>query len=293
MQPLPKEYLSRIIRAVVEFQLIEDNDKILIGLSGGKDSLFMAYALTELKNTLKKNFTLGAITINPMFTKDFSCEAMQKFCDKLNMPYHIHEVNIAETIANQDNKNACYSCAFFRRGAINGYAKEHGYNKIAYAHNHDDAVETFFMNLFYSGQLKTFMPSTYLSRSDVTVIRPLLYFREEEIRNAISLHGQEPCAPPCPFNGNTMRQKAKNLIEELSKENPLLYEHLSAAMRTTAIGDLWPPIKNRKEMKPYYYQFFKNQQNKKSLCLKMENYQPNLSIEIFLSGGTFLFKERL
>lgn len=104
MQPLPKEYLSRIIRAVVEFQLIEDNDKILIGLSGGKDSLFMAYALTELKNTLKKNFTLGAITINPMFTKDFSCEAMQKFCDKLNMPYHIHEVNIAETIANQDNK---------------------------------------------------------------------------------------------------------------------------------------------------------------------------------------------
>ena len=234
MQPLPKEYLSRIIRAVVEFQLIEDNDKILIGLSGGKDSLFMAYALTELKNTLKKNFTLGAITINPMFTKDFSCEAMQ------------------------NNKNACYSCAFFRRGAINGYAKEHGYNKIAYAHNHDDAVETFFMNLFYSGQLKTFMPSTYLSRSDVTVIRPLLYFREEEIRNAISLHGQEPCAPPCPFNGNTMRQKAKNLIEELSKENPLLYEHLSAAMRTTAIGDLWPPIKNRKEMKPYYYQFFKN-----------------------------------
>ena len=268
MQPLPKEYLSRIIRAVVEFQLIEDNDKILIGLSGGKDSLFMAYALTELKNTLKKNFTLGAITINPMFTKDFSCEAMQKFCDKLNMPYHIHEVNIAETIANQDNKNACYSCAFFRRGAINGYAKEHGYNKIAYAHNHDDAVETFFMNLFYSGQLKTFMPSTYLSRSDVTVIRPLLYFREEEIRNAISLHGQEPCAPPCPFNGNTMRQKAKNLIEELSKENPLLYEHLSAAMRTTAIGDLWPPIKNRKEMKPYYYQFFKNQQNKKISMFK-------------------------
>ena len=179
MQPLPKEYLSRIIRAVVEFQLIEDNDKILIGLSGGKDSLFMAYALTELKNTLKKNFTLGAITINPMFTKDFSCEAMQKFCDKLNIPYHIHEVNIAETIANQDNKNACYSCAFFRRGAINGYAKEHGYNKIAYAHNHDDAVETFFMNLFYSGQLKTFMPSTYLSRSDVTVIRPLLSVKKK------------------------------------------------------------------------------------------------------------------
>ena len=259
MKPLPKEYLSRLIRAVVEFQLIEDNDRILIGLSGGKDSLFMAYALTELKNTLKKNFSLGAITINPMFTKDFSCEAMQKFCDRLNIPYHIHAVNIAETIASQDNKNACYSCAFFRRGAINGYAKEHGYNKVAYAHNHDDAVETFFMNLFYSGQLKTFLPSTYLSRSDITVIRPLLYFREEEIRAALSLHGQEPCAPPCPFNGNTMRQKAKELIETLSKDNPKLYEHLAAAMRITAIGDLWPAPKSRKEMKPYYYKFFKNQ----------------------------------
>ena len=142
---------------------------------------------------------------------------------------------------------------------INGYAKEHGYNKVAYAHNHDDAVETFFMNLFYSGQLKTFMPSTYLSRSDITVIRPLLYFRETEIRDAISLHGQKPCAPPCPFNGNTMRQKAKDLIETLSKDNPKLYEHLAAGMRVTAIGDLWPAPKSRKEMKPFYYKFFKNQ----------------------------------
>ena len=260
MQPLPKEYLSRLIRAVVEFQLIEDNDKILIGLSGGKDSLFMAYALTELKNTLHKNFTLGAITINPMFDDKFDCTDLQRFCDKLNIPFHIHKVNIAETIANQDNKNPCFSCAFFRRGAINGYAKDNGYNKVAYAHNHDDAVETFFMNLFYSGQLKTFMPATYLSRSDITVIRPILYFRESEMSDAIKFHGQEPCAPPCPFNGNTMRQKAKELIAELSKENPLLYEHLSAGMRQTAIGDLWPAPKTRKEMKPFYYKFFKNQQ---------------------------------
>ncbi len=257
MKPLPKEYLSRLLRAIVEFQLIEDNDKILIGLSGGKDSLFMTYALTELKNTLKLNFSLGAITINPMFEQNFNCDELQAFCDKLNVPFHIHQVNIAETIAKQDNKNACFSCAFFRRGAINGYAKEHGYNKVAYAHNNDDAVETFFMNLFYSGQLKTFMPATYLSRSDITVIRPILYFREQEMREAISLHGQKPCAPPCPFNGNTMRQKAKDLIEELSKDNPLLYEHLSAGMRKTAVGDLWPATKSRKEMKPYYYKFFK------------------------------------
>ena len=101
------------------------------------------------------------------------------------------------------------------------------------------------------------MPSTYLSRSDVTVIRPLLYFREEEIRNANLTSWSRTLCSTMSIQWQYNASKAKNLIEELSKENPLLYEHLSAAMRTTAIGDLWPPIKNRKEMKPYYYQFFK------------------------------------
>ena len=258
MQPLPKEYLSRLLRAVVEFQLIEDGDKILIGLSGGKDSLFMSYALTEMKRILKLDITLGAITVNPLFNPDFDCSELKAFCDRLNIPHHLHPVDIAATVKAQDNKNACFSCAFFRRGAINGFAREHGYNKVAYAHNHDDAVDTFFMNLFYSGQIKTFLPATYLSRSDITVIRPILYFREQEMREAIALHGQQPCAPSCPFNGNTKRQRAKDLIEALSKENPLLYEHLAAAMRQSAVGDLWPAAKSRREMKPYYYSFFKH-----------------------------------
>lgn len=256
MQALPQEYLSRLLRSIVEFQLIDNDDKILIGLSGGKDSLFMAYALTELKKTLNMDFTLGAITVNPLFTPDFDCTEIKNFCKKLNIPHHLHVVDIADTVHKQDDKNACYSCAFFRRGAINNYAKTHGYNKVAYAHNHDDAVETFLMNIFYSGQIKTFLPATYLSRTDITVIRPILYFREEETKNAISLHGQEPCAPPCPFNGHTTRQTTKDLIDELSKENPLIYEHLAAAMRENAVGDLWPKTKTRKEMKPYYYKFF-------------------------------------
>lgn len=258
MQPLPKEYLSRLLRAVVEFQLIEEGDKILIGLSGGKDSLFMAYALTEMKRILKLDIELSAITVNPLFNPDFDCTKIKNFCARLGIEHHLHPVDIAKTVHDQDDKNACFSCAFFRRGAINGYAKETGCNKVAYAHNHDDAVDTFFMNLFYSGQLKTFLPATYLSRSDITVIRPILYFREQEMREAIALHGQQPCAPSCPFNGNTKRQRAKDLIEELSQENPLLYEHLAAAMRKTAVGDLWPAAKSRKEMKPYYYNFFKH-----------------------------------
>lgn len=262
MQRLPKEYLSRLLRAIVEFDLIEDTDRVLIGLSGGKDSLFMTYALAEMNRQLGKNIHFGAITVNPQFDKDFSEEDLHNFCAQFNIPLHVEKVDIAATVRQQNDKNACFTCSFFRRGAINGYAKEHGYNKIAYAHNHDDAVETFFMNLMYSGQLKTFMPKTYLSRTELTVIRPLLYFREEEMREAIALHGQEPCAPGCPFNGHTKRQRAKELIAEISIENPKLYEHLAASMHENAVGDLWPKVKTRKEMQPFYEKFFSSNRKK-------------------------------
>lgn len=256
MQPLSKEYMSRLIRCIVEFNLIEDGDKILIGLSGGKDSLFMTYALSQLKQQLNKDFQLGAITVNPQFDKTYDAAELQAFCDKLALPLFIREVDIAEIVEARDNKNPCFSCSFFRRGAINGYAKENGYNKIAYAHNHDDAVHTFIMNLFYSGQLKTFMPSTYLSRTDLTVIRPILYFREKEIIGALKLHGQKPCAPSCPFNGHTMRQEAQDMVKALCKKNPLIYDHLSSAIRENSVSDLWPKPMSRKEIKPLYEEFF-------------------------------------
>ena len=148
MKPLPKEYLSRLIRAVVEFQLIEDNDRILIGLSGGKDSLFMAYALTELKNTLKKNFSLGAITINPMFTKISPAKPCRNSVTGWIYRIIFMRLILLKRLPVRTIKTPAIPVRSFRRGAINGYAKEHGYNKVAYAHNHDDAVETFFMNYF-------------------------------------------------------------------------------------------------------------------------------------------------
>ena len=252
---LPQSYFSKLMRAVVEFDLIENGDHILIGISGGKDSIFLAYALAILRQRLKKSFQLSALTINPMFSEAFDISPIAAFCEGLGIPHAVHEVDIAETIRKQDGKNACFTCSYFRRGAINRYAKEHGMEKIAYAHHLDDAVETFFMSLLYSGQITTFTPKTYLDRMELTVIRPLVYFREQEIIDSIKYHGCPAVPSPCPLDGTTYRQTVKELIATLGKDNPQLFSHLAAAMRKSSLGELWPASKTRDQMRETYFKY--------------------------------------
>lgn len=249
---LPKLYFSKILRAIVEFELIERNDAILIGLSGGKDSLFLLYALIVMKKYIKTTFSLKALTIDPMFSDDFDAKSLYCFCKKLDVPYEVIKVNIKEAIEKSRHKSPCFTCSFLRHGAINSYAKKMKCNKVAYAHHHDDAVETFFMSLLYSGQLHTFLPKTYLDRTKLTIIRPLIYLREKEISDAICLHGTTPLPSPCPYNGTTNRQKIKELIANLAKDTPNLYEHLGSAMRKNSIRDLWSEKKSRNQLKDMY-----------------------------------------
>ena len=250
---LPQVIFSKIFRAVVEFELIDAGDNILIGMSGGKDSLLLAYALACLKHRTKKNFSLAALTINPKFSDDFNdkISAVKKFCNELGIAHHVHEIDIAALIREQDNKNACYTCAYFRRAGMNRIANELGANKVAYAHHLDDAVETFFMSLLSSGQLTTFLPKTFLDRTGVTVIRPLIYLRESEIKNFT--RGFEILKSPCPFDGATNRQRIKNLIVELEKDFPDLFSHLASAMRKNSVGELWDAPKTRQQMKEKYF----------------------------------------
>ena len=252
---IPQSYFSKLMRAVVEFELIEQGDRILIGVSGGKDSIFLTYALAILRERLKKDFTIAAFTVNPQFDTPLDTDAIAAFCKSLDISYGVVDVDIAGAIAEQDDKSPCFTCAFFRRGAVNRYAVEHQMNKVAHAHHHDDAVETFLMSLFYSGQLNTFRPKTYLDKTDITVIRPLVYFREQEIIDAIQYHGFTPIPSPCPHSGNTTRQTVKELIETLGRDNPNLYNHLAAGMREGALGELWPASKTRKEMERTYRAF--------------------------------------
>ena len=243
------------MRAITEFELIQDNDRIMIGVSGGKDSIFLAYAMAMIRQRIKKKFELMAVTVNPMFSDSFDLAPIKDFMQRLDIPHHSFDVDIKGAIDAQGGKDPCYTCAFFRRGAVNRYAKEQGCNKVAYAHHNDDAVETLFMGLLYSGQVHTFTPSTYLDKTDITVIRPLVYFREQEIIDAIQYHQVQPVPSPCPNDGHTIRQRVKELIQEMSIENPQLYPHLASAMRENAVGELWPAPKNRKEMKKAYYDY--------------------------------------
>ena len=252
---LPQLYFSKLMRAIVEFELIEDGDHILIGLSGGKDSIFLTYAMAVMRERLKKNFTLSALTINPMFDAAFDTECIRSFCSGLDIPYTVQNVDIAGTIEKQGGKDPCFTCAFFRRGAMNRFAVEHSCNKIAYAHHNDDAVETFLMSLLYSGQLHTFTPKTYLDRTNLTVIRPLVYFREQEMRDAVKCHGFAPVKSPCPMDGHTIRQTVKELIARLGKDDNQLYSHLAAGMRQSSLGELWPAEKTRDEMRETYFSY--------------------------------------
>ena len=243
------------MRAITEFELIQDNDRIMIGVSGGKDSIFLAYGMAMMRQRIKKKFELMAVTVNPMFSDSFDLAPIKDFMQRLDIPHHSFDVDIKGAIDAQGGKDPCYTCAFFRRGAVNRYGKEQGCNKVAYAHHNDDAVETLFMGLLYSGQVHTFTPSTYLDKTDITVIRPLVYFREQEIIDAIQYHQVQPVPSPCPNDGHTIRQRVKELIQEMSIENPQLYPHLASAMRENAVGELWPAPKNRKEMKKAYYDY--------------------------------------
>ncbi len=252
---LPQIIFSKIVRAVVEFELIDDDDKILIGVSGGKDSLLLTYALACLKQRTQKNFSLAALTIDPRFNDDFSekISRVKKFCNELGIAHEVHVVDIAALIREQKNKSPCYTCAYFRRAAVNRRAVELGANKVAYAHHLDDAVETFFMSLLSSGQLTTFQPKTFLDRTSVTVIRPLVYLRESEITDFAAERGLDVMKSPCPFDGLTNRQRIKNLIVELEKIFPDLFSHLAAAMRKNSVGELWDAPKTREQMRTAYF----------------------------------------
>lgn len=254
---LPQVLFSKIFRAVVEFELIDAGDKILIGVSGGKDSLLLTYALACLKHHTKKNFSLVALTIDPNFSDDFheKISAVKNFCNDLGIAHHVRAVDIAGLIREQDNKSPCYTCAYFRRAVVNRLANELGANKVAYAHHLDDAVETFFMSLLSTGQLDTFQPKTFLDRTNITVIRPLVYVREFEVEKFARRQGFDVLKSPCPFDGTTNRQRVKELIRELEKTFPDLFNHLAAALRKNSIGELWDAPKTRQQMRKTYFSF--------------------------------------
>ena len=255
MIAIPSEQLSRLWRAIIEFDMLVPGDRVLVGLSGGKDSSLLLTALRQVQQHAPFSFDLGAFTMDPLFTDNFPTQRLQDFCTELGVPFYTEQVPVENLAANRPGKTPCFSCAYFRRAATNRVAKEQQYNKVALAHHHDDAVETFLLNLLTSGQLKTFLPVTPLSKSGLTVIRPLLYYREEEIRAMGKAAGIVPIKSPCPHDGHTKRQDAKEFIQTLETFDAEAYNHLGAAMRCRE-SELWPAAPGKEAMIQKFRRFW-------------------------------------
>lgn len=207
-------------QCIQQFDLIQEGDRIAIGISGGKDSLALLYAMAGLKKFYPKKFEIIAVTADLGFGS-FDMSAVENLCRELEVEYHLLKTDIATILKEKVKKGTyCAMCAKLRKGAINNFAKEHGCNKVAYAHHQDDIVETMMLSLIYEGQFYTFGPKTYYKEADITVIRPLINIPESDMkgfRNKYSL----PCVKnPCPHDGTTRRQYVKDLVAKINKDNP-------------------------------------------------------------------------
>ena len=184
--------LSYMRKAIEEYNMIEENDKIAICLSGGKDSITLLHAFKALQRFYPKHFDLIAITVNPGF-ENFNKDILQKNCDEIGVPLFIEDTQIKEIVFDvRKEKNPCSLCANLRRGIINSVAIREGCNKIALGHNKDDVLETFLLNLLYAGSINTFAPVSYMDRSKITLIRPLIYAEEKDTRRFIKIDFKLP-----------------------------------------------------------------------------------------------------
>ncbi len=240
-----RRILSYCRRAVDDYNMIEDGDRIAIGLSGGKDSLALVCAMANLKVFYPKKFDIEVITMDPGFykagfgdeqeaKKDYA--SLGELCRQLGLNFTLFETDIAKIIFDVRKEiSPCSLCARMRRGALHTHAKELGCNKIALGHHFDDAVETFIMNLFNEGRIGCFSPVTYLDRMDITLLRPLVYTPEKDIRYFVNHSNLPVVSSPCPADKNSDRERVKQLLSSLDKENKGIKHRIFGAMQRAEV----------------------------------------------------------
>lgn len=233
--------LSLTRQAVDDYQMIEAGDRIAIGISGGKDSLTLLYALYELMRFYPKKFQIVAITVDLGF-ENFDLSPVKELCTQLSVPYEVIHTNIGTILFDiRKESNPCALCAKMRKGIFNQRATELNCNKIAYAHHKDDLVETMLLSMIYEGRFHAFSPCTYLDRMNLTVIRPLIYARESDVIRFKNRYQLPVCKNPCPVDGHTKREYVKDLMKRLEQENPGAFEHMFHAIIQGNIPG-WPDI---------------------------------------------------
>lgn len=226
-----QQLLGRVRRCIEDYRMIEAGDRIAVGVSGGKDSLVTLLALARLRRFLPTPFTLEAITLE-MGMPEMDYTPVAQLCEALDVPYTRINVPVYEILFEErKEKNPCSLCAKLRRGSLNTALTERGISKIALGHHYDDAVETMMMNLLFEGRIGCFQPVTFLDRTGVTQIRPLLYCHEDEIQRIANREKLPIVHNTCPIDGHSRRQEVKELLASMEKTYPDLKQKIFGAMQ--------------------------------------------------------------
>ena len=242
-----KEILGCIRRADQDFGMIEDGDHVAVGVSGGKDSLLLLYALSLYRRFSPHPFTLQAVTLT-LGLEPFDLSGVQALCGRLEVPYVVRETQIGRIVFEERReKNPCALCAKMRRGALNDLCRELGVTKLALGHHRDDALETLLMSLLYEGRIHTFQPVTRFDRTPVVQIRPLIYAPEKVIVHYARRLSLPVVASPCPANDRTRREDMKELLDLICRRVPNARELMLSALRNTDQYGLWPAARRTDE----------------------------------------------
>ena len=235
-----QQVLSYVRKAIDDYDMIQDGDKIAIGISGGKDSLCLLYALQALRRFYPKKFDIVAVTVDLGFN-NLNLDKIKELCVNLNVEYEIVKTDIAKIVFDDRKEtNPCSLCAKMRKGALNEAMKAVGCNKIAYAHHKDDIIETFLMSLIYEGRISCFQPVTNLDRTGIIQIRPMLYIHERTIDNFVTRQNLPVLHNRCPVDKYTKREEIKKLVYDLSATYPDLKERVFGAMQRLPLPE-WEP----------------------------------------------------
>lgn len=234
-----KEVLGCMRRADEDFRMIAPGDHVAVGVSGGKDSLLLLYALALYRRFSKNPYTLTAVTLT-MGLQPFDLGGVRALCETLGVPYIVRETQIGKVIFEErKEKNPCSLCAKMRRGALVDLCLEVGANKLALGHHRDDAIETLFLSMLYEGRIHTFHPVTHLTRKGIIQIRPLVYLPEKHVLHMVKTLDLPVVPSPCPANGRTKRDDVRDLLNAICRRKPDARELLLSALQNEAQYGLW------------------------------------------------------
>lgn len=237
-KPYTVYVLPEVKRAVYEYKMIREGDVIAVAMSGGQDSMALLHLLIHLKRKIPVSFTLKAFFVHLGWEVD--CSVIEKYCREQGIEFNLVDTSIGEIVFKyREERSPCALCAKLRRGALNEAALEKGCNKVALGHHLDDVIETFFMSLFYTGQLRTFQPRTYLDRTGITVIRPMIFLTKDRIGTLVNKEDIPFFKNPCPVDGKTKREEARELIEYMSAFYPRMRENFLTGIRNLEPTNLW------------------------------------------------------